>query len=85
MITITPGKCFCDIKHTRAYFNDARVVRTNANSKPGELLLIDEGSCLVAAGEYSIRLGQIKMEENQTLSMPELCQSLGLEKGDSIV
>jgi len=83
-ISISPGHCFCDIAGRRVFFMDAEVVQRTSNVSHGVLVQIDKTSCTMAAGKDALRVRSVRIDQGSEKSMPQLCQELGLEQGDSL-
>jgi methionyl-tRNA formyltransferase len=83
-IHTTPGRCFCDLKGSRVYFVDARVVGRPSGELPGTLIRLEESFCDVATGRDALRVHSARQDHEGTVSLPRICQELGLEVGDSL-
>ncbi len=83
-IQISPGQCSCDIAGRRVFFMDAEVVQRISDVSHGVLVRIGRTSCVLAAGKDALRVRKVRIDQESEESMPQLCQELGLEQGDSL-
>jgi len=81
-ITVTPGRCFVELKEGRLYFIDARSEVFTEAVMPGNLLRIGRSRAVVAANPGAISIGQVQIGECQAESMAAFCRSRGMAPGD---
>jgi len=83
-ITVTPGKCFADIRGQQVAFLDAGTEQGEESVLPGTLLRLGRARAVVAAGQGAMSLGRVHVGEGPTQTLVDVCRRWGLAPGDRL-
>ena len=83
-VTITPGRCYVDVKQQPVYFSNAEPERSDKPSVPGTLLRVGRTRAVVAAGQGAISSSRVQVPGHDVESFAGFCRRVGLEPGDRL-
>jgi methionyl-tRNA formyltransferase len=83
-VTATPGQCFVNLRGQRVFLMDAAAVPGTPGSRPGDLLRLDPGACLVAASGGAVEILRVRGGDGAVKGARDLLLSMGLAEGAAL-
>jgi methionyl-tRNA formyltransferase len=83
-VTATPGQCFVNLRGQRVFLMDAAAVPGTTGSRPGDLLRLDPGACLVAASGGAVEILRVRGGDGAVKGARDLLLSMGLAEGAAL-
>jgi methionyl-tRNA formyltransferase len=84
MVTITPGKCFIQLRSHYLYFQDAEIFRTEESAPAGTLLKMGHKRVVIASKEGAVSFAQLRIDSGSVLPASQLLKELGYKSGNAL-
>jgi methionyl-tRNA formyltransferase len=78
-----PG-AYTTFKGKRVRFYDARMTPTATQKKPGEIVVVEEGSLQIAVKGGIIKVGKLRVDRGEKIGPVEFARSVDLKVGDRL-